>query len=53
MTPIGIGIAISSEFLDYSPAKIISAECAGLEDALIDDNNIFLVDDNGDCLTDD
>ncbi len=53
MTPIGIGIAISSEFLGYSPAKIVLAECEGLEDTLIDDNIVFLIDDNGDCLTDD
>ena len=52
MPPLGIGIAISDEFLEY-PAVGAAVECAGLEDNIVDDNIVFIIDDNGDCIVDD
>ncbi len=52
MPPLGIGIAISDEFLEQSSASI-AIECAGPEDNIVDDNVAFIIDDNGDCIVDD
>ncbi len=52
MPPLGIGIAISDEFLEQSSAGI-AIECAGPEDNIVDDNVAFIIDDNGDCIVDD
>ena len=51
MPPLGIGIAISDEFLEQSTGIVV--ECAGPEDNIVDDNVVFIIDDNGDCIVDD
>ena len=47
----GIGIGVSEIFVKLGSAVV--EECAGPEDTIMDDNIVFLIDDNGDCIVDD